>query len=158
MCTPQKGVDRSSQFVFDYKTNMMEVGITQDFSKPANSVLALGSGFGGAQKRSTYTDTISRGIQKLRQQRVSYSEVSEEDTLSDKAEAVVSQYKQPRLLVSFKQVRGTQPEFGSLSLGDTFKIRINKDIHNIDNRFRLYGWSVKIDKNNLETITYEAAL
>jgi len=127
---PFKGVDQSKQTILEWKTNMHEIGVVEDFSSPANEVFVLGAGFGSAQAVGTQSN------------------------LEAKAEAVVRKYKQPLLSLKISQMPNTTPGFGTISLGDTIRVRINEGIYNINNRFRVYGYDVKIGEDNEEFISY----
>lgn len=150
----RKGIDKSKQVILEWKTNLESVMIDEDFVNPANQAILLGSGFGGSQLTSTATDTSARAVYKLRQQRASEIDVSEPDTLFAKAQAIVRKYKQPLLKLTVNQLPETVPSFGTISLGDTITIRIREGVYNISNKFRVYGYEVRVDDDNKESISY----
>lgn len=152
-----RGVDRTNTTVFEYGTNILSANIDQDFTKPANEIIALGSGVGAAQLRVTATDTGLRSINKLRQQRVAFTDVKESATLTGKAEEFLRINKQSILSIEFEQVPGTQPSFGSIGLGDSIQMRISRDSYEIDQAFRVYGWNVSVGQDGRESISYEIA-
>ncbi len=155
----RKGIDRSSTVSFEYGLNMANnIKIESDFTKPVNQAIALGSGFNENQLREEVTDTASRAVNKLRQGRSVNSDVSSTTTLQEKGQEVITQFKQPLINVSFKQVPNTTPNFGSLLIGDSVRIRIFTGIFQIDNTFRIYGLTVSVSQSGEETIEYLVSL
>lgn len=151
---PYRGIDRSNQYIFELGVNMLEPGISNNFSSPANSVRALGAGFDADQLVQTFTDAEARQTYKLREQRISEIDVSEADTLLSKAQDYASKYKQQVQAIDFKQVPNSSPAFGSLSIGDTARIRIRKGRYNINSKFRIYGYDITIGNEGEEYISY----
>lgn len=151
---PYRGIDQSSQYVFEFGVNLITPQITGDFSSPANSVRALGAGFGVAQTIAEYTDTTARGVYKLRQQKISEIDVSEVATLTDKAANVVRTRGTLLTTVTINQVPNTAPTFGSVGLGDSVTTRAKKGVININNVFRIYGYQVTIGETGEENIAY----
>lgn len=153
-----KGIDKSRTVIFEWGTNIESVDIDDNFSNPCNQALVLGAGFGSNQGIGTFTDATVRGIYKLRQQRVSEIDVSDQDTLDAKAEALVRKYKTPLMSLDMVQLPNKLPNFGTFALGDTGQVRIQHGIYNIDNRFRNYGYNVSVSKDNKESISYIVGL
>ena len=154
----KKGVDRSSEVVFQYGLNMNNISIESDFSKPANEGIALGEGFASEQLRETSVDTSLRAAHKLRQGVVSDPSISVSATLTDKADELIRRNKQSIINVKFEQVQNSVPLFGTLTLGDSVKIIINKGIFDINNVFRIYAFNVKLDSKGKETVKYLVSL
>lgn len=150
----RKGNDLSQSIVLEWGTNIESLGIDEDFKTPTNEAIVLGSGFGSAQNTAVYTDTSYRSINKLRQQRVSYTDVIENVTLTDKGTAIVNQSRQPIISVSLKQLSNTYPSFQSFTLGDTIRLVVKEGIFAIDTAYRAYGHTVTVDRNNKESIEY----
>lgn len=150
----RKGLDRSNQFVFEWGTNFREVGVVEDFSRPCNQAIVLGEGFGETQAMRVRTDVAAREIHGLRQQRVSYVDVSQDDTLDDKGDAVTRKHKQAVLSLGVKMLPAVDPVLGSLSIGDTVRVRLKDGFYNIDNRFRIYGYNVSVSEDNEESVEY----
>lgn len=153
-----KGADLSQSVTLEWRTNIKSARIGRDFTNPCNEARVLGSGFGASQIKVTVTDTDSRAAMKLRQQRVSYTDVSQEDTLTDKGTAVVNQYKVPVEQLQLVQLPGTKPTFGSLKPGDTIRVKIREGFWNINNRYRIYGYKVNVGDMMQELIEYFVSL
>lgn len=149
----QKGIDRTVTTVFEYGTNIEEMSVDEDFSSIVNSTIVLGE-----DNRVERTSTTSANIYALRQTVVNASNVTEDTTLNDKGDAINRKYKAPLLSVSFTQLQGTRPFFGSISLGDIVKIRLNRGIYNINNNFRVYGYDVQVSQDNQEKVKYIVGL
>lgn len=151
---PYRGIDKSPTVVLEWGVNILNADIQENFATPANEAIVLGSGFGSSQEIGGYTDESAREIYGLRQQRVSETDVSEVDTLNDKGEAVVNMYKQALVTIDFSQIPNTTPEFGSISIGDSVRVRIQEGIYDINNVFRIYGYTVAIGETGEENISY----
>lgn len=153
-----KGIDKSKQTVLEYGTNLESVEISEDFTNPGNQAIVLGSGFGLAQQRVTRTDTSARSTYKLRQQLVSATDIPFTDMLNARGDAVVRKQKNSLQSLNIIQVPNTNPKFGSISLGDSIRIRVQEGIYNINNNYRVHGYSVSVDENNKESISYLVGL
>jgi hypothetical protein len=151
---PMRGIDRSQSVIFDYHDNLISADIQEDFSNPATGAIVLGAGFGSEQEREEVVDAPSRGVYGLRQVKVSEIDVSESDTLIDKGEAVLNRYKTPVLSVETRQIPNTLPSFGSFSIGDWCRLRIQQDIFTINAKYRNYGFNVEIGENGEEYVQY----
>lgn len=152
------GIDRSETTIFEYTTNIDNIQIELDFTNPVNQGIALGQGFEGSQLIQTYTDTSARSTYKLRQGKTEDPSVSVGATLTTNATALVRVRKQSVLNLSFNQIQDTRPFFGTLMLGDLVRIIVNRSIFNIDNIYRIYAFSVKVDNKGSETIQYLVSL
>lgn len=153
-----RGIDQSTQTIFEFGVNILEAEITEDFSTPSNQAFVLGSGLGSEQVEGSYIDTDARSVYKLRQQTISEIDVSSTDNLDDKAEAYVRKYKNSLDTISFTQIPNSQPQFGTISIGDSIRIKINKGIYNINNIYRVYGYEVQVGQNGEEYISYLVSL
>lgn len=149
-----QGVDKSRHTILEWGTNIESVTVNESFTNPCNEAIVLGAGFGAEQLVSTYTDTDFRDIYGLRQQRASEIDVSIEDTLDAKAEALVRKFKQPLITIDLKQLASTTPVLGTISMGDTIKVKIDEGIFDINNKFRVYSRNVSVDDNGKESISY----
>lgn len=151
---PTRGIDKSALIVLEWGVNLNDITISEDFSTPANYAIVLGAGFGSEQIIGSYVDTAARGIYGLRQQRSSEIDVGDTTTLDAKAEGLVRKYKQPIMIIESNQFPNTKPSFGSLGLGDTVRKKVREGIYDINNRFRIYAYNVKIDKDGVERVSY----
>lgn len=154
---PLRGTDLSKQVILEYGTNFLNVQIDEDFSTPANEAIVLGAGFGAEQKKGGFLDTAARDIYGLRQRVVSEIDVSEIETLNDKGEAFVSKYKTALRSIQGVQIPKTQPEFGSFHIGDSIGQKVKEGTYNIDAKFRVYGYEVKVGPGGEENVSYLTA-
>lgn len=154
----RKGNDRSNEIVFEYGTNMDNINIELDFTNPINQGIALGEGIGNLQLMQTYTNTSARSVNKLRQGKIEDPSVIELPTLLSKATELVRVNKQSISNLSFNQVQGTIPLFGTLVLGDLVRVIVNRSIFNINYIYRIYALSVKLNTKGEETVQYLVSL
>lgn len=149
-----KGLDRSSTHRFELGVNILSASVENDFTNPINQAISLGEGFGATQLREVVTDSSLRSTYKLRQGKLSDPDVSVNATLITKGQALIDRYGTPLVNVTFKQVPGTLPRFGTLDLGDLVTIKIDKAIWDINAIFRVYGIVIDVDERDTETIEY----
>ena len=149
----QKGIDKSTTHVFDFRANIQKVSVEENFSNPFNSTIVVGE-----DNRVERTDTTAGGIFFLRQALVNATGTTDDTSLNDKGDANNRKFNSPLLSVSFSQVPNTSPAFGSISLGDIVRIRVKRGIYNVDNNFRVYGFKVKVDPDNKETVSYTVGI
>lgn len=150
----RRGVDRSNEYGFELGINMLQPGITDDFSSPANTGFVLGAGLPPDQLIGNYVDTGARNTYKLREQKISQVDVSEQDTLDGKAEELVNTNKEQIRTVDFQQIPNTNPEFGVLDTGDSAGVTLHKGPYSINKPFRITGYDVAIGKNGDETVSW----
>lgn len=152
-----RGVDKSTQIVFEYNVNIFEANVDENFATPGNQAIVLGAGFGSEQLVIVVTDTQARETYKLRQQLISEIDVSEATTLGNKGSAIVTKYRSPILTVNFSQVPNSLPLFGTIQIGDTVRLKINQGIYNINDKYRIYGYEVTIGSEGEEYVSYLVA-
>lgn len=151
---PFRGIDKSTQTIFEYGTNILNCQISEDFSSPGNQAIMLGSGFGSEQTVVVVDESASQGIYGLRQQVQAEVDVSEDDNLADKGLALIRKHRSPILSISFTQIPNTLPVFNTAGIGDSVRIKVNNGIYDINNIFRIYGYDVEIGDNGEEYISY----
>ncbi len=149
-----RGIDKSKNIMLEWKTNIKSISISEDFSTPTTKATVLGAGFGSEQLIHSETNVPLSEVYGLREQRSSEVDVSIQSTLEAKAQALIRKYKQPLQTIQISQVPSTVPDFGSIGLGDSIKIRVDEGFYNIDNTYRVYGYDVSIDKDGKESIEY----
>lgn len=151
---PHRGIDKSVDTIFEWKVNIKSISISEDFSNPATKATILGAGFGSEQLIYSEENASLRAVYGLREQRSSEVDVSIESTLEAKAQALIRKYKQPLMTVQLTQVSATLPSFGSVGLGDTVRVKLDEGFYAINNKFRVYGYEVSIDRDGKESIEY----
>lgn len=148
----RRGHDRSNEYSFELGVNMLQPGITDDFSSPVNKAWALGAGIPPDQLTEFYVDTNARATYLLRENKISQIDVSEAQTLIDKAHDLTNSHKEQVRTIDFKQIPKTNPVVGVLDTGDSVKILIHKDAYSINKAFRIAGYDAVIDKTGEEYI------
>jgi len=150
-----KGLDISNSAVFKYGINISEItSIVEDFTSPVNSAVVLGEEIDDVQERVDVTNTSSANVIGLRQGRIDADNVVESSTLTDKGNELIRTHSVPILTIEFFQVPNTQPLFGSIALGDTVGLVVQKDIWNINTKVRVYSWELQYNEDNDEKIRY----
>lgn len=149
-----KGLDRSSFAIFEYGVNFKTVSISNDFGTPSNFSIAVGEGTGLSKLKETSENVPSQESIKLRQQLTVENSVSVLQTLQDKADDITSRFSTPVLSLTFMQSQKTNPNLGSIDLGDYVKVRVDRGVFDIDNLFRVYGIKVAVDQTGNEIIEY----
>lgn len=141
--SPRRGVDKSNQFGFEWKVNILRLQVSDNFSSPANTAYAIGSSE-GEEIVASYVDTQARSTYKLREQTVSAIDVSEGDTLEGKAEDLVNSNKRQRRTIKVSQIPNTTPRLQDLDLGDYINTKFKKGRYDIDSPFRVLGYECSV--------------
>lgn len=149
-----RGFDRSAQYGFELGINLLAPKIDDDFSTPVNKGWGLGAGIPPDQLVVTYVDASARSVYKLREGKVSQIDVSESATLTDKAHDLVNSNKEQVRTIGFGQIPGSNPHFGVLNVGDSTNMLIKKDSYNINQPFRIVGYTASVGKTGEENITW----
>jgi hypothetical protein len=155
---PRIGVDRSKSVFFQWGVNIEKVQIRQDFVNPTNRAIMLGEGFGEEQLVVTGTNSTLASVYGLRGQTFSEIDINNSDLLIDKAVSNIQRFGTALTTITFDQIQGTSPGFGSVRVGDIVRIKVNEGIYNINNNFRIYEYNVKVDNEGRETVSYYGAL
>lgn len=141
---PRRGVDKSNQFGFEWGVNIQEMQISDNFSSPANTAYAIGSGDGTDQLIASFADAVARTTYGLREQTISAIDVSETDTLVGKAEGLVNSNKEQKRTIRVTQMPNTTPNLSQLGLGDSTNAVLKKGRYDINSSFRVLGYECVI--------------
>jgi hypothetical protein len=148
------GVDRSADLVLEYGTNITNVRITEDFSKPVNRAIVLGdSGDPVDPLRVERDDAALKTEYKLREGLLNEATVSEITTLEAKGDAFIRKYGNPLIKLDLDIVRSTTPTVTDVALGDIIRLIVKTGIYNIDSKFRIFEWNVNYQEDNTENLT-----
>lgn len=147
------GLDRSDTLVLELGINIKKITYTEDFSKPATRALILGNtGDVGDSIRIERNDVTNEELYGLREYLYNESEVSELATLEATGDTVLAKNKLPLLTVSLDLVRNSTPTIEDFSLGDVLRLKIQKGIYNVDEKFRIFEWGISYGTDNTETL------
>ena len=147
------GVDRSDSIFIEYGVNTKSMQVTEDFSKPATRAIVLGqTGDIGDSLRIERNDAVNRAIYGLREQQVSQLEQSEMEAFESTGDAMLRKYGAPIMKLSMDILRSTTPTIADFALGDIIRVKIKRGIYNINEAFRVFGWTVNYDEDNTETL------
>lgn len=155
---PKVGIDKSTQVFFDWDINIAQIDINDDFTNPVNRAIMMGEGYGEEQVVITITNPTTRDIYGLRGKTFSEIDVSNSNLLIDKGTSQLNKLGTPVRTIKFSQLSNTNPQFGEVKVGDTVRIRLDEGIYNINDRYRIYEYNVKIDDNGVEAIQYFGGL
>lgn len=147
------GVDRSASIVLEYGINIRTAHITEDFVNPVNGAIILGdSGVLAEPVRVERNDAASQAQYGLREGLLNEMTTIETETLEEKGDALILKYGLPLFRVGLGIVRSITPTITDFSLGDLIRLKVKEGIYDIDRSFRVYGWGVKYDSDNTETL------
>lgn len=153
--TPRRGSDRSNQFGFQWKVNVSQMQISDNFASPANTAYAIGTEPDGVTPLIIpFADTAARETYKLREQTVSSIDVSESDTLIGKAEDLVNTNKKQVRTIRLTQIPNTTPRLTDLNIGDSINVKIKKGRYDIDAPFRIQGYECSIGDVGESNVTW----
>lgn len=142
--SPQRGSDKSNQFGFEWGVNVNQLQVTDSFSSPANTGYAIGSSDGLTPLISTFVDLSTRATYKLREQTLSAIDISENVTLSGKAQDLVNSNKNARRTLRMTQIPNTTPSLENLQPGDSINVRFKKGRYDLNTPFRILGYECTI--------------
>lgn len=148
-----KGVDRSGEVVLKYGLNITSCQITEDFLKPASRAIITGEEYGGTDmSRVEDEDAIALASIGLREFIYSEMDVVSDNSLTDRAAAILTKYSTPVLKVDCT-LKKSSVNVADFDLGDVIKVIIKNGIYDIDENYRVYEWTVKYDTVNVETVS-----
>jgi hypothetical protein len=139
--------------IFEWSRNISSFYESQDASNMANEIIAVGAGMG--DQMLVVTRDASSDIQanyKIRQQTLSYKDVSVSATLQDHADQALSDKQVQQTIVGLKYKGNMEPAFGSYTVGDWVRVIIKHGIVQIDQFYRIQGIKVSIGDGDEEDI------
>lgn len=151
---PRRGNNKSNQFGFEWKVNVQEMQISDNFASPANTAYAIGSADGVNPMLESFADSQARTTYKLREQTVSAIDVSDVNTLIGKAEDLVNNNKRQHRTLKITQLPNTTPSLRDLNLGDYINARIKKGRYDINSPFRILGYECVVGEVGESNITW----
>jgi len=152
---PIKGSDKSNSVIFRYPSNhVIEVQEIRDAADLANSVLAIGSGFGLEEISAARDAVSSQEIYVKREKILPIKDMNNATVLGDMADEYVNQYGQiiPFYKIEFINSDSFTPKLSDFGLGDYIKLIIELDYYQVDQSLRVFEISINIDDNDLETV------
>lgn len=151
---PKRGSDKTNQFAFEWGVNIEEMTVTDNFSSPATKGYAIGSSDGVNLLIESFSDATALGTYGLREQTTSSIDVSESETLLDKAEDLVEKNKSQRRSLRITQLPNTTPSLRQVSIGDTIQGRLKKGRYDINSGFRVAGYECIVGQVGESSITW----
>jgi len=147
------GVDRSADIVLEYGINITTMRIMEDFSKIVNRAIILGdSGVALEPSRVDTDDASAQTLYKIREAISNELTTSETGTLEDKGEALIRKYSAPLYKITMGIVRGKTPTIGDFAIGDIITIKVQNGLYNINQKFRIFEWTLSYSDDNTETL------
>lgn len=146
------GIDRSAEIILEYGVNISSMRITEDFSKPVNRGIIIGTNGNSIDPLRTDTDdTALQAIYKLREGLSNEMTVSETATMTEKGQAMIRQLGSALMKISMKMVR-LSPTIADFALGDIIRLKVQNGIYDIDRKFRIFEWTLTYNDDNTETV------
>lgn len=148
-----KGTDLTESLILEYGRNLQNATIDEDFTNPCNNAIVLGEVTDATDlSRVDRPDSTTQVKYKLREMVLSSDNVVDQNTLSEKGDAMLYKYQEPLIKVTFEVIRGTI-NVTQFSLGDLVRLIIKKGIYNIDSDYRIFEWSVNYEDDNTEKLS-----
>lgn len=146
------GVDRTN-LVLEYGRNMQSCQINEDASSLTNRAIVIGnSGDFSSPIRVDRDDAGSQTTYKLREGLTNEMDVSEQQTLEDKGDALLRKKGLPLFKISFRQIPSSFPTIADFALGDLITVKVKSGIYDINRTFRVYEWNVRVTKLDTEEV------
>lgn len=141
--------------------NIVEYSYPEDGSIAANKIYAMGGGSSDAKQIYVSTDAtkLSDGWPLL-EDSVNYSDITDATLLQELADGQIAAVSYPPTTLRVIAPPYVQPEFGTYSLGDDARIRINdpRFPNGIDAVYRIVGLTVSPGENGPERVTLTLTL
>jgi hypothetical protein len=147
------GVDRTDSIVFEYGHNMKSVQVTEDFTNPVNRAIVLGEATDLGQLQRVDTDDLtSQALIGLREDVLTEPGVSDLDTFTEKGESLNRKYNAALLKID-QEILANSVTIDQFSLGDLVRVKIQNNIYNIDEEYRVFEWEVKVNDKDEEQLS-----
>ena len=146
---------RRTDITFTYPGNIRSIGFERDGMQMANQIIGRGQGTGADVLKSAATDTVLRGIYKLRQDIVDWPDVVLLQTLTEHANGELTDRKRFLDIPDLTLDGTSNPVYGTYQIGDEVQIRVeNNDLFApINDYFRIDATTLEIDQNDKETVS-----
>lgn len=150
---------RRTDIAFTYPGNIIDIAFERDGMKLANEIIAKGAGFGDDVIRTTAEDETSRGVYKLRQDIISYNDISRLETLQEHADGERDVKKYYRDVPDIIVDGSVEPQLLNYNIGDEIKVVTEEqDIFKpVNDYFRIDAMDIDINENNKETVRIRLA-
>lgn len=146
---PQKG-RVLAEVVFEWGVNITSCWQTLDATDMSNQVIALGAGEGNGMTTVTRNaDTYLQETYKLRQGVIAHKSVSDTTTLNGHADKELREKEAQQQFVGVTVKGDLDPVFGSYSVGDYVRVKIDRGLVKADSLFRIHGIDVRITDSTL---------
>jgi hypothetical protein len=130
-----QGDDLSDSVVLEYGRNVKSVRVIEDFTKPANKAIVIGSAYGQDDiQRVEIDDLTKQGIYKIREQ--IYTEMDQVDTsnFTDRGEALIGKYGLKLLSVEIDLVESSVV-LTQFKVGNSVTLVIKNNYYNINETY-----------------------
>jgi len=152
---PIKGIDRTSTVIFRYPGNIIKsIEEVNDASNLANSVLAIGSGFGLQEINVQKDDISAQSVYTLKQRIKRVKDLNNAVVLGDIAQQEIDVYASinPYFRLKLYGGNGITPSVEDFSVGDTIRLIIDKSFWSEDQDFRIFEIYITIDELDVENV------
>lgn len=152
------GVDRSEEIVLEYGRSFTRCKIDRNFSTPVNRGIVLGESIinpDSAETTLSRVDVDNAELQaefQLRESVYSDVDISEENTLQEKAEALIEKFGLPIIQIDAELAKKISTIHTRFALGDLVRIVISHGNYQIDSKFRVYEWEITYNTDNTEDL------
>lgn len=157
-----KGHQNETKLIFHRSTdgtqkynNISGIAVDELGSEYANDITMLGATIEESQLFSEAEDPgqLTRG---LYQQTLSETNISEQDTLDDKATEELNARATIPNNIGLQMIPLQNPVFGTFDVGDIFTVQMKYyNFRDFSLPYRLYRFTVNVDDNGVETLNFE---
>lgn len=149
---PTRG--RRTGLVFDANKDVTLMRWTKDGTKIANRVIAVGNGSGDNMLALVTSDTSLLSSYPVYETAIQHKDVTDRNLLADKNRQDLKYYKKPVESIEL-QVLANSPDvgLGTFIVGDTVTVLASSGFVNINNLYRIIGYTVSITPDGLGIVT-----
>jgi hypothetical protein len=149
--TSYPNTGRTTEHVLELGSNVELLSLSDDGTGMANQVDAVGGGSGYDLPIRTATDTSLLSAYPLLQAVGAHSDVIEEDTLQEYADARLIQGRRSIKIPKVRLSQGSIPSIGAYLVGDQVRVRGAYGYLSIDDFFRITAIEVAVGQNGDES-------
>jgi hypothetical protein len=142
---------RHTEIVLEVGKQLAALGIKTDATSLATNVDAIGAGEGDIKLLATVSDPGLLGIYPMLDDVVSFTDVSEQATLTGHARKRLAQGASPVVIPNVEWDPSLEPVIGSFLAGDIVTVRGGMGIAQLDGPFRITTIEVTVDDAGGET-------
>jgi hypothetical protein len=147
--------------IFDYPGNIIDITSPLDATNLKNYITVNGSGSGEeANNRVPVEDASSQANYYVREDIINYSEVEDEEDLTNHGEIALAEWSMPFEIPTLTVSGNKRPFVTDYKVGDMVRVKCKRYelLEGINGMYRVEKRTIEIDDNDRETVTLELGL